>query len=775
MGGKRGSRKIVGFTYKFGMQAVLGLKPIDRLIRGFCDGKVMFDTPAASGVIAIDRPRFFSSGEVPDGMVGGIALRISGSPGFDAYLQANYPVEASLVPRFDAFAYLTFHDGAATGPYSWGNLPRPRTIELIAERTSTTCPFASFALLPYTDVASNEVNDFNPICMYWELFIKDDPARYGSSFEAAAETVFDEGLGVYAYVGGGDREALQREIMRYVNGRVYTDRASGLREIVLIRAGTSAGLPVIGEADKIGEPDLTVPDPASAFNTWDCTFTDRTKRYETAAFTVYDEALVAAYGTRRRPEIVEYGWVTSRAKAVELARRDLRAEVSGGLIGSIRLSGLRPDLNEGSRFILDLPTYGFSTVVCRIEAIRERGPRDNSVDVTFAEDVFGLEVGPIVVDDLPVELDSVAAPAPLQVAIEAPYYLAYQGGDIDEALETDPGFGGLLSAASRPDGVHLAYEVHVDTGAGYEETATVGFTPGAVLAAAAGKYDTAIEVQPMAGVAVGDVILVGETEFMRVDGIAPAATWTLTVGRGCIDTPPVAHEAGEAALSMTGAGGNEREYTDNQAIDVKYLPYVSADTLAIGAATALPLTFDSRAFRPYPVGDLRVENAYEPPGILSGEVSVSWAHRDRLLQIDETYAEDHTDPDIGPEAGVAYSLVRRLIDIGEVVSHSDETPLSPPQTLTTTVDLDDAAFAAYATSSTIAMEIGIKSVRDGLENWRTPVVRFFTVFAAGPYGFEPGTEQQDVAALSRFIFVRAPDGEQQVAALSRFIFARDES
>jgi hypothetical protein len=732
--GKSRSKAIVAYEYYMALHAILGLKPIDRILRWYVDGKVISNTPTTGAATLIDRATFFQAGAVNDGFRGGVRYHINGAPAFDPYLQANYPIDSTLVPRFDLWAHVVLDDGAGTGPCYIGNREQPREMWAVAERTTSTAPFAAFALLPYTDIDGNTVSDFNPIAMYWELYIKNDPTRF-ADFATAAQTVHGEGLGVYYYGGGEDRDAFEREISRYANARIFTNRATGLRDIKLIRNDfTPANLTVIGTKDLIGDPDLTVADAAAFFNTFDVTFLDRTKKFEPASFTAYDPAHVAAYGTRRASDVLDYTWITGRAKAVELAQRDVRAATSAGLTGRISLSGLRPDLNEGSEFVLDLPKWNISTLVCRIDSIVQRGPSDNSVEVVFTEDIFGIEVAPIVVDDLPTPAPSVALPADPEIAIEAPYYFLAPRIDIDAELLSDPGFAGLLTAAGRATSVHLGYTIWVDVGAGYVETLTAPFTPAATLAAAITiRTAGTIDVTPMAGLALNDLILVGG-EFMRVDAIATGATWTLTVGRGCLDTVPDFHSFGASVISMGRASSDDREYTDGQAINAKYLTFVSSDTLAIGAAAALPVTFASRALRPYPVGDLKVAGDYEPATELSGNVAVTWAHRDRILQTDETYAEDHTDPSIGPEAGVEYFVVRRLIDevaTVQSVSFSDEVAVAPPQALTATVDLADAAFSANAGSETIAMEIGVLTRRDdpAVDNWQTPFVRFETSFA----------------------------------------------
>jgi len=225
---------------------------------------------------------------------------------------------------------------------------------------------------------------------------------------------------------------------------------------------------------------------------------------------------------------------------------------------------------------------------------------------------------------------------------------------------------------------------------------------------------------------------------MRVDSIVIASgIATFTVGRGCLDTVPQAHAAYSYVMAWPGYTGTDAvDYTDAEAVTARILPRTPQGRLPIGSASDETVTFDSRAFRPLPVGNLKMDGVFLPSGIQSGTVTLTWAHRDRLTQTTTSIA-DHADGNIGPEEGVEYFLVKRLIDQtsggGEAVSHTEEIPLSPPQVLTVDVDLDDAGFSVYAGADTIAMELGILTKRDSppYENWQTPFIRFETAFAQG--------------------------------------------
>lgn len=728
----KSSKVTVGYYYRMGLHGVLGLRPIDRIVRLYCDNKPLIDAPQTGGVITIDKGSFFSGGTIKEGLRGRIWFYLSGAPTFSAHLQENYGLPADQVPSFGHLAHVVFGNEAGEDKVGFyiGNQPRPREMTFYCERTSTDCPYGAEALVPYAHpLGWGTCHDFNPLVMAWHLLIKGHEEDYGSTWAAAAAVLKAEGFGVSVHTGGGDRDALEQEICRYVDARPYTDRESGLREVQLIRPDFDAAtLPVIGEADILSDPEILIPARAMAVNTLDITFSDRAKKWDAAVVTVQDTAHVAAFGVRR--QAVDYRWVTSRELAVKLGFRDVQAQTGAGVSGAVRVSGLRPDLHEGSPFVLDLPSWGVSTVVCRIVKITERGPRDCSVDVAFVADAFGVEVAPSVVDDVPDPDDAPAALAPpAQAALEVPYWFGATraGAEFTDALAASPDFGALMTAAQAPNGLHMGYDIWVDAGTGYAEAAVAGtFGPAGALEADVARMATSLTVSPMAGLKVGHLVLLGGVELVRVDAIATGASWTLTVGRGCLDTAPVAHAAGASLVGLADAQAIERDYTSGQALAVKLLPFLTGDTLALADAAALPVTMGARAIRPYPPGRFKVAGAYDDGQTITADPVLTWVPRNRLLQVDETHAEDHDEAGITAEAGTSYVLRAEAFDgagasLGVVPGFS---ALDLGDVLTVT----PALYAAPPPSGTATIRLSLAAKRDGHESWTAPAITVAPIF-----------------------------------------------
>lgn len=190
------------------------------------------------------------------------------------------------------------------------------------------------------------------------------------------------------------------------------------------------------------------------------------------------------------------------------------------------------------------------------------------------------------------------------------------------------------------------------------------------------------------------------------------------------------------------------EYFDGEAVDFKLRTVSAGGLLDEAAAPVDAVTFDQRAMRPYPPGNLQIDASFARQAYFAAPLAVAWAHRDRTIQTTDVY-EDHTYSDIGPEVGVTYifdvelldaagavienifsqnvgSATSRTIDFGsytlvDVFAFSDKFALPD-------VFIDNDKFAqpdvfntwdAFGNGfpkSAQSVRVSIKSVRDGLES-----------------------------------------------------------
>ena len=128
------------------------------------------------------------------------------------------------------------------------------------------------------------------------------------------------------------------------------------------------------------------------------------------------------------------------------------------------------------------------------------------------------------------------------------------------------------------------------------------------------------------------------------------------------------------------------------------------------ASNGQPLLLTGRQALPYPPGRIRL-NGQTEPAVVAGDLTVTWAHRDRTQQT--AYLVQQDEGDIGPESGVTYIV--RIHDRDGTLVHtaSGITGTSFVWVVAT------AAADAGALGERITLEISAE--RDGMESWQPQV------------------------------------------------------
>lgn len=577
-----------------------------------------------------------------------------------------------------------------------------------------------------------------------------DASRIGASFEAAAAQAFAEGMGFsFRWRGRGNVDEFRQIVERHLDAITFEDPRTGKFEVKLIRPDYSVedlttfgvgGVPVVEWFD----PEE--PDPRELPNQVTVTYTRRDIG-EPGAVTVTNVASVSASG-RVINHPVTYEGVTRQDLAVKLAERDLLVKSQPTVKGGMRASYIPEGINLGSPIIVNEPRLGLSSVVARVTEIEEPDGIDNSVVIRFAEDVWSsdLTLDPVVEIEDVATPDYTPRPANVTFAEELPYFELVRTlgqSEVDTSIAADDGYGLWGASADQPNSLHmLGAVVRNDTGTWIDLGSTT-LMPAWRLTSRLAKTPsvttfTAAATGREADVPVGAIIQVDD-EMMRLDAISVSnGVATFTVGRAVLDTVPAAHSAGATAFVWEDFYLSDLvEYTAAEAVEVRVLPQTSRGALPLGAAASETITFASRAASPYPVGKLQVNGAYAPATALAGTVTVTWAHRDRQLQT-AAVLDDHTAASIGPESGVAYIGVAREVYLRSNIfvgtdffavddffmddargAEVDEV-LSPATALSWSYDLSEPV--AGWPDNLIGIEIGVRTERDGLENWQTPFV-----------------------------------------------------
>jgi len=212
---------------------------------------------------------------------------------------------------------------------------------------------------------------------------------------------------------------------------------------------------------------------------------------------------------------------------------------------------------------------------------------------------------------------------------------------------------------------------------------------------------------------IGEGIMIGK-EIVRLVEVGDTY---FTVARGCADTIPAAHPAGEILFFYEDAiAADTVPALAGQTLGVKVLPQtVRSPLLPIAAAPPNTLLMQFRFARPYPPGQVKVAGnpwfGY-PVNLTAGSPSpvvVSWASRNRVTQAD--ILVDHVAASVNPEDG--QTTVLRFFDSAGTLRHTEETTL-------TSISLTAATVTAWMIDGGVSGAgnmtgyILLNSKRDGL-------------------------------------------------------------
>lgn len=556
-----------------------------------------------------------------------------------------------------------------------------------------------------------------------------------ASFSAAADALYTEGFGLsFLWAQQETIENFIQLVLDHIGALLYVKPDTGAFALKLIREDYDRDtLAQYGPTTLISATDYQRQAWGETVNEITVVYTDPCTGKDSPV-TAQDMANVQIQGgvvaqTRNYPGI----------RSVELAQRvalrDLQS-VSTPL-ARIRLTATRAawQVFPGEVFRLSWPEYDIDDVVYRALSVNLGTLQNGEIIIDAVEDVFGLPSNTYLAEQ-PSEWENPAnppAPAPYRKLIEAPYWDLVRNLSAADMAYVDNLAGYLETLAVRPSGDAINYSIHARTGAAdYTGRGNGDFCPSATIVEALGKTTTAITLAN--GVDL-DLVTAGgyaviDNEYVLVSAI-DATAGTATLSRAVLDTVPDTHAAGARIWFADGWQGlDQTEAVDAEVVDVKLLPITGQGELNIILAPADNITFDQRQCRPYPPGNLKFSGSISPassdyPTDIYGDLSLSWAHRDRTLQT--AYLVEQDEASIGPEAGTTYTVeIREGATLVESASGITGT------SYTATISGD------------MTVEITLYAMRDGLRSWQSHV-HSLTMHGDNDRLIEDGTGRIDEA------------------------------
>jgi hypothetical protein len=485
--------------------------------------------------------------------------------------------------------------------------------------------------------------------------------------------------------------------------------------------------------------------PGDLINSVTVRFTDDTTD-DTGAVSVTDTARVQAMGEVLATTL-DYPGIRYQSLAIRVAERDLRALSAPLLTGEIVVTREGAGLAPGDVIRLRSARLGLDDIVLRISEVGQGDGRDNGIRLKLAEDVFALGATAIAGGRRAAGTSVTAAPRALtrRLAAEAPYWLLVRElghSEADRLLAEDPDAGTLVALGERPSADALAAQLWVDPGTGPAQDGLVAFAPSAVLSAEVSDHPEE-RILPVSGwseigeVAIGTLAALGG-ELIRIDGVTEDS---ITVGRGCLDTVPIAHEAGTPVLFFDEVASiSESQYVAGETLAVRLLPETGSGTLAFALAPEDVVTFEGRGIRPLPPGRVQGNGSYTPDvdALITSALALTWAHRDRLTQTSPVIV-DHTGASIGPEPGVSYSIEVRWVDPDAGVGLVPASLAIDAGTATSWSLAPEAVPEAGAPERTSEIELAVRSRRQVEGSWISDrEARWFRLTAPFAAGWDRG-------------------------------------
>lgn len=682
----------VGYKYHLGVHMVLAHE-IDSIYKITIEDRVLW-SGSATDTLSINKPSFFGGERDGGGIEGDVdILRGESDQQPHDYLQTQL---GNDIPAFRGVSTVVLRKGTSGGFYWagwWFNIGYSGMYLGTSERIK---PWGFWCKNIYNNWYPSKAEigsdgDMNPAHIIHETITND---RWGmgypaediddTAFSNAADTLYSEGFGLSMLWDYSTKiEDFIGEVLKHIDASLFTDVHTGKFTLKLIRDDYDINtIPVFDQSNIVALNSFRRRTLEDITNSITIKFWNR-ESGSGGSITRADIAMAARIGGTNNTE-VEYRGIANKELAEFVLSRDLRALSNPFASASINTTRDGAEMSPGDPFILSWPRYGIDEIVMRVTAVEYGEFGDSNIRIECAEDIFAVSEAsysapPPSYWQAPANEPS---PCPAHAAIETPYYkVANKLGETEtNSLANDVGYASIAGSKPSDDAIEAQAYFRL-VGNDYELEETKRFAPYAILDADAGLDDTILTATWQRGIEYlkeGIYAVLG-SEIVRIDS---SDDTTITVGRGCLDTVPVAHSINDQLIVIDGFLATcNTKYHDGNTVNAKMLPSTPRGTLALADAPEQSISMTSRIIRPYPPARIRVDGL-QAPGEIIGDINLEWRHRDRTQQLSEDIYDTEDDINIGPETGTEYSYEIRkvsdgsLLDSGSGITGTTETILN---------------------------------------------------------------------------------------------------
>lgn len=582
------------------------------------------------------------------------------------------------------------------------------------------------------EYAIDESTDINPIHKIREI-LTDDTAMgkleadvHDANFKKAADQIWDEGLGISWVIDEKLCIEAIEELCYHIEAGIRVNRQTGLYEMVLFRDDwfDEEEIHTIAE-NKIKDLHLEVMNSDDIVNQLNVTYYDR-QRIKNSTFSIYENGSILTMG-HANAESVEFPYFMNMRNAEIVANWKLKQFSTPAWSGSFT-TGWKEARKWNRYDLIHLPwsKKWNGTILVRIMKINLGNGTNNTVTVDFEEVVpYSGEMNTSIVVDDPSE----SAPQPPQPSVnavfEAPYYLTVlRTGQTNTDLElsNNPEIGYVAAIAAKPQNNSLNALLYTDGGIGeFEQVSRLDYCD--IL-----QLDHPITETTSSFVVTGsltqtvnsnNLILLNDEliGFLSFDN----ATKVLTVKRGVLDTVPKKHSSGSLfVFDLPDVAFDSTQYTQSEIVEAQVLTTTPSGIQEL-SETGKSIEIQSRAIRPYPPANVKINNEYYP-SLVRGNINLAWSHRNRLQQTGGMPLGWY-DAGITAEEGTLY-IVNLYNSLNDLL-------------VTKTTDTDSIVISQDEFSAS-AVRLEVSSVRDEYECSQKFVHEFAVESAVNQLKFESG-------------------------------------